>query len=438
MIVRPATTEDARGIAEVHVRSWQAAYRGLYPQDKLDAMSVDDAEVRQRQWLGDDRAATAATLVVEDRRRVVGFATLAKVASEDRGGPAGELHGIYLHPDGWRQGTGTLLWQEVEQVAQAAGWKWLFVRVFTANARARRFYEAMGCVGDESSTRVQRFEGTEIETMRYWCDLQAASEELVPALERLAETELSDWPAEWTGFTWPGYTYEHTLRVRCLGVTIAHRLGADCRVVELAALLHDMGKPLGEPHSETGAHRADQILSDLGVDRPTRKAVCSIIRSHLDKDAGDPAEALALYDADFIDANYGYVAITRYIAIRAHRQQAVEEMAADGVEWLSGMEKKLDQVFTEAGRPLATERYARMRAYLAQLQAELKEPDDASGWALSLARFIASDSHRPSLLRQLAAIEGVQHESESAVPLHPSPALCQFARALREEIQGSR
>lgn len=123
--------------------------------------------------------------------------------------------------------------------------------------------------------------------------------ELIATLERLVETELSDWPDEWTGFTWPGYTYEHTLRVRGLGVTIAHRSGADCRVVELAALLHDIGKPLGEPHSETGANRADLILSDLGVDDATRRAVCSIIRSHLDKDAGDPAEALALYDADF-------------------------------------------------------------------------------------------------------------------------------------------
>ena len=130
--------------------------------------------------------------------------------------------------------------------------------------------------------------------------------------------------------------------------------------------------------------------------------------------------------------------MARYITIRAHRQQAVEDTVADGQTWLSGMEKKLEQVFTEAGQPIAAQRYARMRAFLAQVQDDLRESADATGWALALARFIASDSHRPSLLRQLEAIEAGPQGSESTPPLHPSPALSQFACALREEIQGTR
>jgi putative nucleotidyltransferase with HDIG domain len=261
-------------------------------------------------------------------------------------------------------------------------------------------------------------------------------EELIPALERLIATELSNWPVEWIGFTWPGYTYEHTLRVRCLGVTIGRRPGADRRVVELVALLHDIGKPLGEPHSETGAHRADLILSGLGVDDITRQAVCSIIRSHLSKDAGAPAEGLALYDADFIDANYGYVAIARYITIRAHRQQTVEYMVADAPEWLSGMEKKLGQVLTAAGRGIAVERFARMRTFLDQLRQDLSESTVATGCVLSLARFIASDTRRPSLMGQLEVMEDALRENRPGAPLQPSAFLCRFACALREEIEG--
>jgi len=34
-IVRDARAEDAAAIAEVHVRAWQAAYRGLMPEDFL-------------------------------------------------------------------------------------------------------------------------------------------------------------------------------------------------------------------------------------------------------------------------------------------------------------------------------------------------------------------------------------------------------------------
>ena len=261
-------------------------------------------------------------------------------------------------------------------------------------------------------------------------------EDLMTAVQQVAREELSDWPADWTGFTWPGYTYEHTLRVRSLGLALADRLGADRRVVELASLLHDTGKPLGEPHSHTGADRTEALLSDLGVDGATRDAVCGIIRTHLDKSAAGCPEAVALYDADFIDANFGYVAMARYLTIRAHREQTVEEMTAAAQEWLEGMEEKLGHVFTEPGRVAAEERYARMALYLNQLRADLRESADGHGWALGLARFIASDGSRPSLLRQLRAIE--ECGTRSVPHLEPSADLSQFAYFLRQEIEGLR
>jgi hypothetical protein len=44
MIVRDAELRDARGIAEVHVRSWQAAYAGIIPDEELARLSVDQRE----------------------------------------------------------------------------------------------------------------------------------------------------------------------------------------------------------------------------------------------------------------------------------------------------------------------------------------------------------------------------------------------------------
>jgi len=257
---------------------------------------------------------------------------------------------------------------------------------------------------------------------------------LILTLEQLVQSELSGWPDEWVGFTWPGYTCQHTLRVRCLGLALADRLGANREIVALAALLHDMGKPIGEPHSHTGADRADVILSEMGVPAAAREAVCAIIRSHLDKSAVHSTEALILYDADFVDANFGYVALARYITIRAHRQQDVEEMTAAATEWLQGMEEKLAQTFTEPGRVIAEQRYARMRSFLAQLQADLRDRDDTPGWALGLARFLAGDSHRPNLTRQLAVIEGCG--SNPASHLQACASVSQFARVLRDEIEG--
>ena len=39
-----ATADDVPNIAEVHVRSWQAAYRGILADDLLDRLSVTERE----------------------------------------------------------------------------------------------------------------------------------------------------------------------------------------------------------------------------------------------------------------------------------------------------------------------------------------------------------------------------------------------------------
>ena len=44
--VRQAIDGDAQAIAEVHVASWQGAYRGLLPDALLDGQSVE----RRAQW----------------------------------------------------------------------------------------------------------------------------------------------------------------------------------------------------------------------------------------------------------------------------------------------------------------------------------------------------------------------------------------------------
>ncbi len=41
MIIRDAELRDARGIAEAHVRSWQAAYAAIVPDEDLAQLSVD-------------------------------------------------------------------------------------------------------------------------------------------------------------------------------------------------------------------------------------------------------------------------------------------------------------------------------------------------------------------------------------------------------------
>src|SRR3972149_4160057 len=42
--IRTAVAEDAPGLATVHVRGWQLAYRGLMADEFLDGLSVEERE----------------------------------------------------------------------------------------------------------------------------------------------------------------------------------------------------------------------------------------------------------------------------------------------------------------------------------------------------------------------------------------------------------
>lgn len=263
------------------------------------------------------------------------------------------------------------------------------------------------------------------------------SDYIIRSLEELAEAELSGWPTEWTGFNWPGYTYEHTLRVRNLSVSMARQLGADEWIVELAALLHDIGRPEGEPHPDTGARRAEAVLSELGIDSPTRRSVCHIIQTHLEKDSKYPKENLVLYDADFIDANYGYVAFTRYITIRASRNHTVEETINSAHELLAAFEAKRGQVFTDIGDAISSERFERMRFFLDSLLQDLQAGTVGRCGAVDIARCIAADAHRPSLVRQLEQMDAVLSGS-TVNGLESSVFLGEFVKMLKAEIAGER
>ena len=102
----------------------------------------------------------------------------------------------------------------------------------------------------------------------------------IPAeLERLVAATYQLWTAEWVGFTWRNYTFEHVQRVRGLARTLAESEGGDRLVLTYAALLHDITKGYdgeivtttdGQRHlDENGFWRNDFLLPD-GQNEVTR------------------------------------------------------------------------------------------------------------------------------------------------------------------------
>lgn len=146
MLVRPATPDDAHGVAVVHVRSWQAAYRGLLPQAVLDDLSVSRREEGWRRILA-LRDAPSRTIVAEDDGRILGWASFGETRDEPPAGTA-ELWGLYAHPDAWSTGVGHTLVVEVERLLASDGHAIAYLWVLDGNARAAAFYERHGWLAD--------------------------------------------------------------------------------------------------------------------------------------------------------------------------------------------------------------------------------------------------------------------------------------------------
>ena len=153
MEVREATVGDLRAAEEVRVATWKAAYRGVVPDEHLDAMEVTDERVAhlQSRYGGDVR-----TLLAEEDGRPVGMAVVGACRDDDRAGQR-ELYALYVLPDRWGSGAGQALWEAAQPFTSL----W----VLTDNPRARAFYERNGFRPDGLTMPVGFAEG--IDEVRY-------------------------------------------------------------------------------------------------------------------------------------------------------------------------------------------------------------------------------------------------------------------------------
>jgi ribosomal protein S18 acetylase RimI-like enzyme len=104
--VREAQAQDAAEVAGVHVRSWQVAYRGLFPDDYLDGLRAEDRMAHYT--FGDGRPGRPATLVAVIDATICGFVAIGSARDEDAA-DAGEVDAIYVDPQAWGRGIGRSL-----------------------------------------------------------------------------------------------------------------------------------------------------------------------------------------------------------------------------------------------------------------------------------------------------------------------------------------
>jgi ribosomal protein S18 acetylase RimI-like enzyme len=160
--VRPATVADTPAMGRLHVRAWQAAYRGQMPDGYLDGLQASERAAGWERALRRERP-RSAVLVAERAGEVVGFAALGP--SPDPEG-AGELFAINVDPAHWGTGAGRALLEAAQDELARLGFAETVLWVLPANARARRFYELAGWAADGTERTVDAL-GVTVAEVRY-------------------------------------------------------------------------------------------------------------------------------------------------------------------------------------------------------------------------------------------------------------------------------
>jgi GNAT superfamily N-acetyltransferase len=165
--VRAATVHDAANLAAIHVRSWQAAYQGLLPQDCLDNVCQSYGAER---WLKNLQASEwpkAGVVVAVPGPELVGFVGFGPTKDkDDDAGLVGQIKAIYVIPEAWGKGTGKRLMASALGRLAAAGYAQATVWVLDTNTRARRFYEKGGWKQDGAARHGNR-EDFPMQEVRY-------------------------------------------------------------------------------------------------------------------------------------------------------------------------------------------------------------------------------------------------------------------------------
>jgi uncharacterized protein len=183
---------------------------------------------------------------------------------------------------------------------------------------------------------------------------------------------------------------DHTERVRRLALRIGRREKADLGVLELGALLHDIGREEEDRargrvcHGRVGAALARRILEDYGCEPALVRAVVEAIRTHRFRRGGAPRtlEARVLFDADKLDS-IGAVGVGRAFLFAGEVGARLHDKAIDVRrtkpytrddtayrEYLVKLSRVRDRMTTREGRRIAAERHRFMAAFFDRLNKE--------------------------------------------------------------------
>lgn len=143
----PATPDDAATLARLHVEGWQAAYGGIVDQDYLDSLSIEQRTADWQRWMAEDHIPIIAR---DEAGNPAGFCDFGKLKTAPPGSSpirppySAEIFGLYILPQYWRHGLGTMFLRDAAQRLKEKKHYSLCLWVLEKNERACAFYKKMG------------------------------------------------------------------------------------------------------------------------------------------------------------------------------------------------------------------------------------------------------------------------------------------------------
>ncbi|WP_146410139.1 HD domain-containing protein [Allorhodopirellula heiligendammensis] len=174
-----------------------------------------------------------------------------------------------------------------------------------------------------------------------------------------------------------GHGMDHVLRVLASARAIQAEAGGDLEIIELAALLHDVGDAKLHDGVERSAEFAREILGSLGASDELIAHVAHIVDniSFRKTESAEPLslEGQVVQDADRLDA-LGAIGIVRTIEYGAAFGQPFYSSYGDTKTDVGHFHEKLFKLKslmnTDAGRRMAKDREAFKRSFLDQFLRE--------------------------------------------------------------------
>lgn len=192
------------------------------------------------------------------------------------------------------------------------------------------------------------------------------------------------------------HDWSHVERVRNLAKQIGKKEKADLKIIEIAALLHDIARKDemksrgGLCHAEYGAKLAKPILRKYKIKPEVIEAITHCIATHRFRKNKKPEtiEAKCLFDADKLDS-IGAIGIARSFLFAGYHKVALytgkeKDYAQKGIdrsytkddsgimEYEFKLKKIKNKILTKAGKKFAQERHRYMVEFFNRFWQEVK------------------------------------------------------------------